>query len=69
VLKSLTQRFECIAAESRHLRMIRVLELALSVRLFPTGGLIEVGTQITGSNNCSVNLIPQGHCTGVFIGA
>jgi hypothetical protein len=33
------------------------------------GGLSEMGTRFSGGSNCSVFLAPQGHCTGVFIGA
>jgi hypothetical protein len=46
-----------------------VLELALLRKLIQRGSESGVNGATTWDGNSSVNLTPQGHCAGVFIGA
>jgi hypothetical protein len=46
-----------------------MLELALLHKLIQRGSESNVDGVSTRDGNSSVNLAPQGHCVGVFIGA
>jgi hypothetical protein len=46
-----------------------MLELALLSELIQPGSKSGVNGATTRDGNSSVNLAPQGHCSGVFIGA
>jgi hypothetical protein len=46
-----------------------LLELALLRKLIQRGSESNVDGVSTRDGNSSVNLAPQGHCAGVFIGA
>jgi hypothetical protein len=47
----------------------QMLKLALLGKLIQRGSEINVNKVLTRDGNCFVNPAPQGHCTGVFIGA
>jgi hypothetical protein len=46
-----------------------MLELALLSKMIQQGSESNAGKVLTRDGDCSVNPAPQGHCTGVFIGA
>jgi hypothetical protein len=46
-----------------------MLELALPSKMIQWGSESNANKVLAQEGNCSVNLVPQGHCVGVFIGA
>jgi hypothetical protein len=47
---------------------MKLLELALPSKLIQRGSKNNADKVLAQEGNCSVNLAPQGHCAGVFIG-